>query len=189
MLKRILVHAISYWHTTDNPQIPDFLPLEHHNLFQAQSQIGWSQVLKGRWSTQWVKLHGEHAQRNKSKMKGENWGSTTICHIWEIIYDIWKHRSNTQHEQVSKGQATFRRLEPKVPALYSMQENLDHVDKWVLDRPLREILALQPPSLDRWVHRTDKFVKAGIKQSKQQLKLNTHSITTFFTPENIINNK
>jgi hypothetical protein len=74
MLKRLLVHAISYLRTMDNAQIPDFLPPEYHNLFKAQSQIGWSQVLEGRWSTQWVKLHDKHAQRNKSKTNSETLG-------------------------------------------------------------------------------------------------------------------
>jgi hypothetical protein len=83
--------AIFEWRNTPKPDVkPQFLPYHYAKMFDAQSIIGWHHIIKGCWSTLWVRHHVKHAQINKIKQKGETWASTTLHHTWENIYDVWK---------------------------------------------------------------------------------------------------
>jgi hypothetical protein len=183
-LKKLIMCAVTNWRNTANPPKPTFLPDRYTGLFEEQSRIGWKHFLKGRWSTRWVHHHDEHAKLNKIRQKGDTWSSTTLRHIWENLYDVWKQRCNIQHgnSQQSRRNATLQRLEPRVRAMYGLSERLDHQDKAVLSRPITEILALHPSTLEKWVFRTEQFVRAGVARAKRRDKHSNKSITSFFEP-------
>jgi hypothetical protein len=55
-------------------------------LFQAQSHIGWDQILKGRFSLTWLPLI------SNITFFATRWLIYTIKKIWNTWYDMWKHR-------------------------------------------------------------------------------------------------
>jgi hypothetical protein len=184
ILKKLIICAIVEWRNTPQPELPDFLPSHYHELFHSQSRIGWDHFLQGRWTTHWVKHHDEHAKLNKVKTNGETWASTSLRQIWENLYEVWKQRCNLQHgnQQHSRREATIRRLEPRVRAIYGLKDRLDHQDREVLSRPIQDILALHPTTLEKWVFRTEQFVRKGVARAKKREKYEIRSITQFFTP-------
>jgi hypothetical protein len=115
-LKKLIMCAVVNWRNTSKPTKPKFLPNRYNNLFLDQSRTGWNHLLKGRWSMLWVQHHDAHARINKIRQKGDTWASTTLRHIWESLYNVWKQRCDIQHgnTQQSRHNATLKRLEPRV---------------------------------------------------------------------------
>jgi hypothetical protein len=55
-LLRLLTLAITEWRNTATPKIPDFLHNNFHTLFHRQSEIGWNQIVFGRFSKAWTTI-------------------------------------------------------------------------------------------------------------------------------------
>jgi hypothetical protein len=69
-----------------------------------------------------------------------------------------------------------------IRAMYGMRDCLDHQDKAILDGPMTEILPMSPATLQKWVFRTDQFIRAGIARAKRCNRQKTTSISQYFAP-------
>lgn len=97
ILLKLLILAFTEWRTQDHPKIPPFITGAYIKLFQQQSKIGWTHVLQGRISTEWVRIHDQRAQHTKVKRNGVQWFSAAIGSIFEKLYCVWKCRCAAQH--------------------------------------------------------------------------------------------
>jgi hypothetical protein len=55
-LIKLIILALLECRTTKNPQRPQFLQPQYHQLFYEQSLIGWDQIIQGRFAAQWPLL-------------------------------------------------------------------------------------------------------------------------------------
>jgi hypothetical protein len=91
-LQTILIWALTNCHDTSKPiPITDGMN-RFSQLIQEQTTIGWDQIVKGRWSTEWVR-HLEIAFPSK----GEQYATNILVSIWKAILKIWNTRCNKQH--------------------------------------------------------------------------------------------
>jgi hypothetical protein len=96
-------------------------------LIRAQSQIGWNQIIRGRWATQWIQ-HMELVTPEKSE---KHLASITTS-IWQATIHTWKVRCDTLHQDDTHiEQHTRLHLRPQVLALYEMKPRLDNIDRRV----------------------------------------------------------
>jgi hypothetical protein len=71
--------AVTDWRTTSTPTMPDFLDQRFHQLFQAQSLIGWDHILEGHFSKKWRHTYSKTGNRpvsgshTPSKRYGSNY--------------------------------------------------------------------------------------------------------------------
>jgi hypothetical protein len=156
-LIRLISEATVKWRRTPQPRIPQWLHTKYHLLFDKQSQIGWNQILMGRFSRSW-----QHTTK-KTSQHITQWTTYVITKIWLETYNIWKQRCTTNHghtadEQQKLGTAT---LEGKVTALYKQQPVTDHSDKYIFGHSLSEMHAKPPIVIKQWLHKSTLRLKVS----------------------------
>jgi hypothetical protein len=100
LLQDILVTGIHNWiHRLPFPMTQ--YPPDWHELIDSQSQIGWKQLLLGRFSVKWLEYQAQHLRINKIPFTnfdhGIVWLSTLIIKIWNHCYTLWEFRNKDKH--------------------------------------------------------------------------------------------
>jgi hypothetical protein len=162
-LIQLIGHAVVHWRTTPNPTMPSFLHPTFHQLFQAQSNIGWNHIVNGRFSKKWR----HHIQQDREL--ASNWITYTIKSIWFQLYTIWKTRCQKHHgtSQDEKMKRPLLLLTPKVHELYHQEANLTPSAKYMFETPVDELLNRPIPTIKAWVHK----VTLRIKTTRDKAKL------------------
>jgi hypothetical protein len=123
VLANIVIDELFHWFR-ETPQTPQSIYDE-----LSQGQIGWSQLLLGRWSREWATLQSKYLQRTNSIFTSQNYGtfwlSSLIQLIWTGCYDEWINQNNVLHghNQQTKMQARTTRAQHKIRALYSLRHH------------------------------------------------------------------
>jgi hypothetical protein len=138
--------------------------------------IGWTQILNGRWATQWV----YHIEKITPDV-GEKVLTKLTITIWQTLLKIWNERCDIMHQANQNSNLHTRmHLHPQVRAIYEQSDRLDTIDRRVLDTPIQETLKLPKKSLADWIKRSGNFVKIGIQRAHQRLKIGNNSTTKYF---------
>jgi hypothetical protein len=150
----------------------------YRKLIQEQTKIGWNQLLKGRWSTEWVK----HLETT-NPTKGERTAIAILTQIWNVTLTLWTDRCD-KHDTQDNNKTSTAHLDftQQIAAIYDQKSKLDLVDKQPLNQPFETITAMPHHLLKRWIKCTESFVKEGLQGTKRRIKLNNHTITNFFLP-------
>jgi hypothetical protein len=177
-LLRILLWATTT-NSTNNKTLPQYLVIpQYEQLITEQTAIGWSQVIKGRLSTEWVR-HLEKANPNK----GEEEATDIITSLWKSVLTNWKRQCDVQHQK-NQNQTNIitQHLTTQVEAIYLKKANLDIIDQQVLDQTIHSTLNFPVTALRECIKHTGSFVKQGLIRAKTRLKAQNHAITNFFLP-------
>jgi hypothetical protein len=143
-----------------------------------QHAIGWNQILKGRWSTEWVRIYDIIYPQ-----QGEKYATNQLHSIWTATIAIWKQRCNALHNIEKNDPACFKQLlSPKVQALYAMKQEIDQIDRQALEQPMSTTMNLPIKHLKGWIKQTDSFIRQALLRRKKRIQLSTHAITQFFRP-------
>jgi hypothetical protein len=141
--------------------------LQYHQLFQQQCEIGWNQILHGRFSK-----HGTSLQQQINNKVPTKWVSYTIKIIWQHFHQIWKHRCSVNHgiTQDDKRTRALLQLTPKITSLYNKIPQIDPSDCDIFEKSQDELLALPTHAIEQWLHKaqilTAKSVKATTKNKR-----------------------
>jgi hypothetical protein len=153
------------------------IPQHYHPLIQAQQDIGWHQILLGRWTTEWAKYYEQ-----KHPLQGRTTAHHKLSLIWNGVIQLWHLCCANQHKNSHETNITSRERHPKVHALYAVKPKLDNIDQRALEQPISSITKMPIKTLKDWLKRTTGFVQQGLIRAKQRLKTTNHSLTTFFLP-------
>ena len=91
-LRRTIVAILQHWYTQTiwNPPISsDAMDTE---VFQAQSRAGTHRFLDGFLVHHWAEVQHHHYLWMKRRTTGARWLSSLIQKLWEIAWDLWRHR-------------------------------------------------------------------------------------------------
>jgi hypothetical protein len=180
-LIQLLSLSVSTWRTTSKPTLPPFLHPQFHNLFYAQSNIGWDHMLRGRFSKRW--RHHLYQERERTMQ----WITFSIRTIWYEVYSIWKTRCNIHHglSNDEKTKRSLLYLTPKVQALYQQQNDLhNYTDTHMFDSTIEEVLTRPIPTIKAWVQKVTlriKTAKDNAKAKRRREKAKFTQIHPFFT--------
>jgi hypothetical protein len=70
-------------------------PPDWQELIDSQSQIGWKQLLLGRFSVKWWENQEQYLRINSNH--GPLWLSTLIIRLWSHCYVLWESRNKDKH--------------------------------------------------------------------------------------------
>jgi hypothetical protein len=175
-LPKLIEYSLVHWRTTMIPTFPSFLHSRFLPLFNAQSLIGWNNMLKGRFSELWLKTI------SSDEKVARRWITYTIKHIWNVWYEVWKYRCNTnQGDNPSNKELKVRhRLLPQVKQLYDEIDNVDPSDSYIFKSTQEELLLRQPHDIERWVRIAKLRVKDSVARAKQRIKQSHLPIHQYF---------
>jgi RNase H len=102
---RVLIAYISAWlHQTLPPNLEEIVTDPSQVLIdaiQAQHQIGWDNLFKGRLSIQWATMYNFVINNTDHGLKfptAEKWGSKILEIIWQFVLNCWTIRNNIEHD-------------------------------------------------------------------------------------------
>jgi hypothetical protein len=176
-LIKLITLGILEWRTTNRPERPHFVNLQYHQLFQQQCEIGWNQILHGRFSKHWTSL-----QQQINNKVPTNWLSYTIKIIWQHFHQIWKHRCSVNHgiTQDDKRTRALLRLTPKITSLYNKIPQIDPSDCNIFEKSQEELLALPTHAIERLLHKAQILTAESIKRQQQKTKGTHQPIRNYF---------
>jgi hypothetical protein len=173
----LLTLAITKWRTTKSPPRPDFLTPNLYALFDTQSQIGWDQIILGRFSKKWIFSTEQDNVTNTAYI---------IRTIWYQAHEVWLNRCSRSHgiDSYSKSKMALLRLTPQVEQIYKEQPNLMSTDQYIFKQTIEETLNLPTTHLNNWIFKAKKKISKS-KEQKKRTKKNHLPPHPFF----IINSK
>ena len=68
---------------------------------QQQDLIGWWSSLQGQISQKFERIMEEHYKQILTRKKHNKWTRTLIQQIWELQRQLWEHRNNVEHTQMT----------------------------------------------------------------------------------------
>jgi hypothetical protein len=66
-------------------------------LHQAQQQIGWQNIMFGRFHTIWTTTQADYFVLIRKKTSVSNWLARLIIRIWKIAWQLWLARDEWEH--------------------------------------------------------------------------------------------
>jgi hypothetical protein len=173
-LLRLIGLAITTWRTTKSPKRPTFLGKQFYSLFDKQAQVGWDQILMGRFSKSWTTV--------PTTSLDCRWLSYTIRTIWNQLYEVWTARCKTAHgeDTHSKRKRALLRLTPQVEQLYKEKEHISSDYKYIFKNKIEDTLNLPTPAIENWLFKARLRIQSCKKRTAKHKKSNG-PLHPFFT--------
>ena len=134
--------------------IPAHPSVQH--VAKAQEEIGWEQILKGRFAMEWRQHQRQHKgpEVEGKKDSVQSWMTSIINTIFEQFWEVWTLRNGDKHgtdaasrAQVEKAQA-IRELE----IFYDKQELAPNRYQWLFVQPIAERMTWNTAQLRQWLN-------------------------------------
>jgi hypothetical protein len=172
-IHRLLIETIG--NLLNNQEIN--LPEAYSNIEETQNQIGWRQMLNGRWTKLWASTYDMETGTNK----GIEWAATQIRSIWRHIHERWRERCALEHNDEAVTTANQELdLNCRLTTIYNQQNNLEETDRRLFKRTLDEMKALTITEKAAWIKRTKVTISKGIKRVKKQQAHTNNIITRYY---------
>jgi len=162
---------------THYPDVANELPQPFCLPIAQQTWLGWDQLYHGRISRMWATAIDE--THPMIAQTGEQVLVLMVKKIWQYFLDTWALRN--QHLHQNTGQLNLPDYRQAATTLYEQKDRLPQAAQDALSlQPLDCILNLPAPQLQQWVIRGHKYYNQQMKAAKNQAKLSTHDIRTYF---------
>jgi hypothetical protein len=177
-LIKLITTAVSQWRTTSKPEMPNNLPPKFHQLFLAQSTIGWNHIIYGRFANEWQLTLDSRQDGSPS-----NWVPYCIRIVLQEIFEVWKLRCDHEHgkNQEDTRKRALDRLTPQVERLFDYQNAIDQTDTHLFSKPKEDILLAPTPVIENWIFKTSLRIRDSIRRRRQKEKNTILPIHPFFT--------
>ena len=136
-LQEILLTGIHSW--LYQLPFPDnqFSP-QWQELITSQSDIGWKQLLMGRFSNKWTELQYKHLKQQRKPITNTNhgtiWLSSIINIIWTHCHLLWEARNKDKHghDTEAEKQKIQEQVQRRMTVLYELKSRCFPTDqrKW-----------------------------------------------------------
>jgi hypothetical protein len=147
-------------------------------LIQDQEAIGWNQVIKGRWSVEWVKQF-----KTPNPLRGEDIATKLLTLIWKVTLAHWTARCDQQHRKdASPPESWLTDLTQQDQVIYQQKHNLELNDQQPLNTTIDNIMKMPIHTIRKWIKSTESFAKLGLQRAKKRAKNSNQTITNFFRP-------
>ena len=100
-------------------------------LFSSQHDIGWSHLLRGRFSRHWIQIQQDHIDHedevSSKKFTGQHWLQDILNNLWIHLYLAWKLYYTDIHGIDTTAQEAKRKakLKPKMVAIHKTADKLE----------------------------------------------------------------
>jgi len=162
---------------TSYPEIVDDVEPPLQDPVRLQTQLGWTQLYKGRTSKHWTSAID--VIHPKLPIAGEQIMTTIIKAIWSYFLDLWKIRNTTLHNTAA--QLDLPNYRQAAETLYEQRHKLfPEAQAALYCQPLNEVLEQPAPKLQQWVTRGYRYFTQQQKAERKRAIMHTPDIRNFF---------
>ena len=129
-------------------------------IVMTQMEIGWDQLLMGRFSHCWSKAF-ELSTTNPG-VPGDRWIKGIITIIWHFILHLQEVQNTNDKggmEPSTKDLEQRRVLKAKIQALYTRKERIPIPNRHIFDQPIEELSAKPTYIIRDWIAKTTRHVQ------------------------------
>jgi hypothetical protein len=156
-LQQLLLEAM-YHIIRGIPEPPAPFPFEDFGLpevYAAQRDIGWEQLLLGRFSKAWATIQDDHLGPRATKTKnGQAWVTTVIDLIFKEWFQLWETRNQERHgkDKTAKAVAEKAQVQREVQQLFERKHYVPSHLHYIFRKPLAQMLQQATYVLRAWVN-------------------------------------
>jgi hypothetical protein len=172
--------------------IIDFAP--YSELLTEQEEIGWKQILLGRYGITWDRCQRRYLENKYQKgITGEpKWIRNVIRATWKYQKARWLARNEELHGKgtgTNSSESTKLALLTRIKTLYSHESTLLVQDRFPFNIDIEDWEHKTGTAMQQWITRNTPFIKHALKIAKLQLKKNASDIRKFIPNAPILQHK
>ena len=190
LLQDILVTGIHNW-INGLPFPTNQYPPDWHELIDSQSQIGWKQLLLGRFSVKWLEYQAQHLRINKIPFTNVNhgpvWLSTLIIRIWNHCYTLWESRNKDKHghDTETKRAVLLAQVQRRMAVMYELKHRCFPSDRLKWFHSTLDAHTTKEPHLyqqQAWLETYEPMIRRTIHDRDRVIQQRLHTIDEYFPP-------
>ena len=174
----ILRDGLQRWLGDDNPLQLTQYPQAYHRLITNQNQIGWAHLFRGRWSSEWRKMHTNYICDHSSdnSLSGTTWVTLKGQQLLETWFTLWETRNLERHGRDEQERQAKRAnlIRSQLEELYKLKSKVlpAHRRLFLTDAKTHFEMTTVLDSLDDWISTFGPAIQASATQA--------HSIPFYF---------
>jgi hypothetical protein len=156
-------------------------------LVDSQNDIGWPQMLRGRFSHHWVQLQQDHIDHDDEvsslKFTGQRWLQKVLHHVWTHLCMAWTLRDADLHGIDAANQEAKRKakLKPDTIALCAKADKLMNLDKRLFEMPLElRLTKTKSKEQSAWINVVSPTVRTAMAEADDHVKKSQPDIRKCF---------
>jgi hypothetical protein len=122
----------------------------------AQRDIGWHQILRGRFSKQWIQAQDQYLGTNTTKQNnGTQWLTNVIDYIFTQWWSLWELRNEDRHgrDLATQSQAHARQAIHELTQIYDdFQHTVPERLGWLFSTSLQTRMQWPTHALRLWIN-------------------------------------
>ena len=183
ILADILRDGLQRW-LTGLPPIPlHTYPADYHALIISQNLIGWSHIVRGRWSSLWNQINRHHRHHLPHTNPTTTKSTTFVHQIGSLIitewFDLWEIRNQERHGKDAEEKKAKRQklLTSQLEELYSKRMSMLPVHRHIFMTDAQTHLRERPnlDGIEDWIDTFGPAILSSVTQAIAQAQpLFTH---------------
>jgi hypothetical protein len=181
----ILRDGVARFHWQLPPPALAQYPPQYHCLLTNQATIGWDQVYRGRWSTEWIRLQTEYQAHQGQNSKATSW----ILGLSRLLVDqwllAWKLRNEQRHGDDQNRHSKLRAqiIHSQMQELYTFQQQVLPCDRSIFHESLEaHLLQSSLDALESWINTyQEAIVHASVTHALQWGRLRNRILDEYPT--------
>ena len=146
-----IIEGLTAWHDQRLPNhITPTWPGVHETLID-QATLGWNRFIDGFITGAWISTQQAYLLFIGKKTTGKRWASRLIKQLWEVAWDMWKHRKKLLDQ-------------PNSQTLIALMTELD----LQIQARFNRFQALPIPAMQRWFQQPPHILALETMDFKQQ---------------------
>jgi hypothetical protein len=179
----ILKDGLIRYHRQLQPIPPDTYPTRYKDLIAQQTDIGWDQVYKGRWSKEWSRLQTLHERCHHTKERPSSWIVGLGRLMIDQWYKVWKLRNEQRHGKDSETQSKRRSevLRSELTELYEYKNKVCPSDATIFHESVNDHFNKHPnlETIASWIHMHRDAIEASATQAARLGLRQNRTITSY----------
>jgi len=159
--------------TTDNAMPPTDTNNSIH--CSRQQQIGWKQIIYGRYSQQWI----ETINQQDPPINGHQLITKVIYLTWQQITAQWKVRNSHMHPATAH-EADRSRLRATVQQILYEAQQHPHLAEMIEHINIDNLMARPTKQIQQFITRSHDHIRDHNQAEAKRARLHTHDIRTYF---------
>jgi hypothetical protein len=162
----------------------------HHwqELITSQSNIGWKQLLLGRFSTKWTAFHCQHLQQNYLTLsyfnQGPIWLRKVVTIIWTHYHQLWESRNKDKHNSEMQEKILLEQVRQWIAVMYQLKSRCYPADQTKWFYPTLEDHIAKEPSLQQqqgWLTTYEPMIRRSIHDRDRAInQMRIHTSDQYF---------
>ena len=188
LLRHVFREAMRQWFDKEAPDHASLVlfPPDVRQLIQRRNAIGWRQILRGRFASDWQTIQNEyymqHRRKTPFKRTGERWQQQFILVIWGAWFRLWSIRNGEVHGTTSatRAQAQRREVGRQLTEIYASRNFMEPAVQLLLENDQETHMQRPTHVTKNWLAMAGPVIRRNVCRIKKQSLQRVRALRSYF---------